>query len=385
MSKVTSVTYKDKLLIHLRDYLNRQDDDLLPEEVTQEGIARGVNMSRTHVSRVAKDLTEEGFLKENLAHVKGGGRKLKTYTLTGKGIAAADGVISQLRDIRVIKDGVEKVMHFTEILEKGLLKADVLEAIELLESNDGVLNLDALEPKVTVRMLEEGPDVTSLYGRGELLGQIDDWFTGDTPVAVLYGSKGVGASSVARRFLDSVNDRHLLWVNITERSREEIEEKMALFVERTGKDGGQGLMDVLRESRALMVIDNYHKVKDDVVDMMRELVEGFGRDHELKVIITAREGTPVYERFYHMEHVEKGTVMEFKVNTLKGEEAQKVLGGPIESEALKGIMQMTKGSPLLLTLLREGDGEGIYRESPLTKGQISLLLYLKTQTRKDNS
>ncbi len=381
MTNTTSITYREKLLIYLKDYIDCKEGVFFPKEVTQKGIANGLDMSRTHVSRVVQGLVDEGLLKEHLANVKDSERKLKTYTLTVKGIRAAEGLISHLEDtkINVVKDGENRVLSITDIKDESNGKIGLLKAIDLMESSKGILDLDALGPEDPIKMLEEGPEVESLYGRGQLLGKIDDWFRSEVPTMVLFGGRGAGTSSIARRFLDSVKDRHLLWVRTKDRYREDIMGRLKDFIENIDCCEDGDLLELLREQRALVVFDDYHNVKDDLVDMMSGLVDRLRNDDNLKIIVTAREGTPVYERFYHMEHIDKGKINELKIDTLGEEEAEKILGGPLDPEALKRIMLMTKGSPLLLNLLKEEDIEGMNEACPLTKGQIYLLMYLKDQ------
>ncbi len=378
MSDDLSLTYKKKILLYLDGYVNC-DDELLPKEITQEGIAEGVYMSRTHVSRILQGLKKGGYLDERTAHVRGRTRKLKTYTLTDKGIAAAKDVLDEIRDLKVdvIKDGERYTVPLADIENELCL----MDAIDMIESGDGVLDLDSMVPEEPVVMLDEAPDVSRIYGRNDLLSKIDDWMDRDIPTAVLYGTRGFGASSTAKRFLDSVEDRHLLWVSIHDNTKEKIEDTLREFAVAMGREPKDDIFECLKREMALIVFDGYHDVKDDIVDMFTEFVEHLDTDVNLKVIITVREGTPVYERFYHKKHVENGVVEEFKVTPLNSDDAEKLLGVELDAESLKRIMQMTKGSPLLLTMLKEDDVEGMKSVSPLTKGQISLLMFLKTQER----
>ncbi len=378
MSDKLALTYRKKILLYLNNYTCYDEDELLTVEVTQEGIARGVDMSRTHVSRILQGLNKGGYLEERSAHVKDRSRKLKTYTLTDKGIAATKDIISGIEDVEfeVIEDGKRYTARLNDIIEEKDMS--LLEAVDQIESK-GILDLDSIGPEEPVIMLDEAPDVSRLFGRGELLSNIDDWMNDEPPIAVLYGTKGFGASGTARRFLDSVDDRHILWLSINGKTDEDILSKLCEFAGSIGCDAEKRLFECLRSKKALIVIDNYYDVRDEIVDTITDFVNTVNPGDNLKVIITVREGTPVYERFYHKEHVEKGIVKEFKVPPLKSEDAKKLLNTDLDPEALKRIMQMTKGSPLLLNLLKEGDIDGMKDASPLTKGQISLLMFLKTQ------
>ncbi len=373
-----TLTYKKKILLYLDDHRHNDDVEILTVEVTQEGISEGVDMSRTHVSRILQGLKDEGLLDERTAHVKGRSRKLKTYTLTDKGINAAEKVKKEIEnfEVTVIKGGEEDIVPLSEIEdETGIC---LIDAVILIESS-GKLDLDAVGPKKQVKFLDEGPEVTHIFGRGDLLSKIDDWIQEETPVAVLHGTRGFGASSTARRFLDSIDDRHLLWLSIGGKSKEDVENIFKEFSVALGCEPEYDLFQCLKKQHGLIIVDNYYDVNDEIVDIFSDLVDALKLKDNLKVVFTVREGTPVYERFYHKEHIDKGIVKELKVPPLKCDDAKKLLGVDIDPEAFKRIMQMTKGSPLLLKLLKEDDNEGMKKASPLTKGQISLLMFLKTQ------
>ena len=98
-------------------------------------------------------------------------------------------------------------------------------------------------------------------------------------------------------------------------------------------------------------------------------------------MITGRVGTPFYQRFYQQEQIERGLVKEVKLSPLNKDDAQRIIGDEIKEDAMERIMMFTKGSPLLLKLLREGKEEELCQITPWEKEQISLLMYLKTKRK----
>lgn len=384
MTDGISLTYKKKVLLYLRDYIGVEEEDILPVDITQEGISEGVDMPRTHVSRVVQGLIEDDLLKERRSHIKGKNRKLKAYTLTQKGMKKADDIISGLSnfDIDIVKEGEEKKIPVTDVAEETNGRMGLLDVINHIESSGEAIDMRSIGEGDTVRMMEEAPVVDDLYGRGKTLESIDDWFKGEVPIAVLNGRRGFGSSSIARRYVDSVEERHVLWINIHDRSLDEIEQRIREFLESSGERQEGDLIDELKSIRPFIILDDYYDVNGEVVDFLTELTEEVEHGDEIKILVTAREGTPVYERFYQIDHIDENKVEEIDVPSLEREEAKKILGAEIEDGALKRIMLMTKGSPLLLNLLREGEEKRLREITPLSKQQISLLMFLKTQTKE---
>ncbi len=371
------LTYKKKVLLYLMDYIETGNKETYPIDVTQMGIAEAVGMRRTHVSRAVKKLIEKGYVEENLGHVRGRTRKLKVYSLKPKGVEEAKDMLNELKDfeVTVTKDGDTfscPITDLEQLTEGGL---NILRSIELLEKYCEPLDLNELGPKEYLKELSGGPEVNVLYGRSEVLSAIDDWMKEDVPVAILKGRKGLGASSIARRFLDSVEDRHLLWVNV---QKDDVQTKIREFFHSIHEDE-KDMMEFWKETPALVVLDDYYEVEDELVDFLVELVDDLNQEYSTKLLITTREGLPVYERFYHREHLKKGRVVQIDVPPLTQKEAEQILGRKLESSAMRRIMLMTKGSPQILKLLKEDRVQEIEAKSALVKEQISLLMFLKEQ------
>ncbi len=377
MGKIKALTYKEKVLIYLRDFTPLGELKVYPPEISQKGIADGVGMGRTHVSRVMRDLLESKDVKEGMEHIKGRSRKLKVYSLTGKGLEEGARIMEEIGDIevRVRKDGDEFWCSIEDIMERVDGKVRLLDVLEAMEHSSTPLNLADLGPRRIYSELSGAPKVKELYGRSEVLTRLDGWLNGDVPVAILEGRKGLGASSTARRFLDSVDDRHLLWTNVR---KEDPQKKMLEFFSQIGVKGEN--MNEIMDTRSLVVIDDYYDVDDELVDFFVELIDNMDCKSPCKFLVTTREGLPVYERFYHREHLKQGKVTEINVSPLTEEEAELILGNKIEPGALRRIMLMTKGSPRILKHLRDGKVKKIEEESALVREQISLLIFLKDQT-----
>ncbi len=381
MSGIPSLKYREKILIYLNRYYNSIDSDNSPIEVTQEGISKKIDMSRTHVSRTVRKLIEEDLLEERKSHIEDRKRKLKTYHLTHEGFLKSKELISKLSEteIKVIHNGEEKEIPLDKIHESTDGKIDTIEAINKIEDNKKILNLDEQGPLDPIIKTEDLPEVDcELYGRKNELDELSDWLESKVPVLILLGRKGFGNSSLASKFIEDIENRHILSVNISDNSGDEVLQKIQSFSEEINDH--DEFINNLKSQKCLLILDDYYEVPDKVVDFLSELMGSLEKDENLKILINAREGTPVYERFYTMKDIKDGKVKEFSLSPLNKEDAQKVIGAPIEEGSLRRIMQFTKGSPLLLKLLREDEKERLEEVSPLSKEQISLLMFLKTKT-----
>ncbi|MCD6461287.1 MAG: winged helix-turn-helix domain-containing protein, partial [Thermoplasmata archaeon] len=83
------LTARERILIHLLNYIHLENEYTLPLPVTQPGISGELSIQRPYVSMVLKAMREEGLVVEKTAHITGVQRKRKAYLLTPQGIEAA--------------------------------------------------------------------------------------------------------------------------------------------------------------------------------------------------------------------------------------------------------------------------------------------------------
>ncbi len=382
MTDPSSLTYKQKILLYLRDYQHQQEREEKQEDITQEGISQNIGISRTHLSRVLNSLTEQNLIEEKLAPVVGHDRKMKTYSLTSQGLTVSNKILDELSKISIdlIEGDEKRTVDLSRVEEKTDGKLDLLRCISILEDKDDQ-RIDLRERGIIepVKMVEDLPDLKEFYGREKELEKMERWIESDNSVLVVLGRKGHGASTLTAKFIQGLEERHVLWINLEGTSKDKVKTRISNFLEKVG-DEADKIIDELTSRKAVVVFDDYYELESDVVSFLNEFSERIEESDPLKMIVTGREGTPVYERFYLKEHVEKGVVKELKLSPLGKEEAEKILEENIEDDALDRIMMFTKGSPLLLKLLREGNKEKLFELTPWGEEQISLLMYLKTET-----
>ena len=83
---------QERILLHLRDYIDHADKVEVPFALSQMGIANAVAIARSNVPRAIAGMREQGHLIERQAHVTGVSRKRKAYFLTEEGANIANDI-----------------------------------------------------------------------------------------------------------------------------------------------------------------------------------------------------------------------------------------------------------------------------------------------------
>ena len=92
---MTSLSVKQKALIFLYKYRTYDKSDIYntPWELTQDGVAGAVGVSRAHASIVLNQLKEEGNVEERITHIRNGKTKRKSYFITPSGMEEGEMII----------------------------------------------------------------------------------------------------------------------------------------------------------------------------------------------------------------------------------------------------------------------------------------------------
>ena len=87
---MTKLTIAERIVLHLSRYGMQCDDGYnIPWDLTQDGIAASLRITRAHSSIELKKLRESGKVDERQGHIKGGKVRRKSYTLTPVGLEEA--------------------------------------------------------------------------------------------------------------------------------------------------------------------------------------------------------------------------------------------------------------------------------------------------------
>jgi tetratricopeptide (TPR) repeat protein len=98
----SAVTIGERILLHLSQFSKFSDSFDAPQDVSQDGIAEALRISRAHAAIELKKLKEFEEVSERLSHIRHGPTKRKVYFLTDKGESRA----KNLKDY-VAREGIE--------------------------------------------------------------------------------------------------------------------------------------------------------------------------------------------------------------------------------------------------------------------------------------
>ena len=108
-----SLTVGERIIIHLYQYSKFIDTYEVPIDISQDGIAAALRISRAHAALELKKLKDSKLVSERLSHIKKGRTKRKVYFLTLNGEARSKEIhffakdndidLTQFQDIRKCK------------------------------------------------------------------------------------------------------------------------------------------------------------------------------------------------------------------------------------------------------------------------------------------
>ncbi len=143
MADKVRVTVKEKILIHLLVFTKYKDKFEVPQQVSQDGMAKSVGVRRSHIASALKGLRQDGFVEEVKARFQDQERRKNAYFLTFEGQAEAQRIKEALLEKKVAfisKDGSEHHITVSELKEHIPEKRSILEILDHV-SDDGTFDV----------------------------------------------------------------------------------------------------------------------------------------------------------------------------------------------------------------------------------------------------
>ncbi len=377
MPETGQLSVNDRVLLHLSRFATDIPPEGYPPDATQAGIAIAVGISRTHVPRAVRGLINDGLVNETTARVKGHERRMNVYVVTAEGLASADRLWRSLHEhaFNVLTDG-KTVSIPGKDLESMVGKRRAVAAVS--QMRDGMVQLEERR-RNPIRDLAEAPAVGPFHGREAELKVMDDFMDSDSEILVVLGNKGFGTTALTRKFVDGLDEEDVLWLSLEPKpGADRIRSRITEFGKKIDPKVKE-FPEALALDNEVIVFDDYFSASEDVVELFSSLV---GSDKDSKIIVSARQETPAYNWFYQKEHVDSGVVRELRIKGLDDQSAKRLLGNDkIETDALKRIMMITRGQPMVLRMLKEGDVKGLKENTVFTAEEIRYLLFLKDKNQ----
>lgn len=334
------LTAAERVLLHLHDFWNAREPI---REATQEGIAAGTGVLRSHVPRALQALVAHGEIAESSGRIRGRGRKVKLYRLTEPGMRRARTLLDDVLERVVMTDaGRSTVRKVAEA--HGLRTAEVVACV----GTDDTFLRPA--PPTDAR--------AGLVGREAELGVVRAWYAGPCPVLVVYGARGIGKTALVHEFLRGTGVK-ASWVDLAPEGNPPPtppEEALA--------------------RRGLFVVDGYAEASEATVEWLSALVAAASRRPPGRLVVVCQDSTPSYCRFHSRREIEAGVVREVRLRGLSLEAVKTLLGrSDLDAEAVQRVYLLTKGCPTCITRIRAGDADGLRQHARFTRAEIELLLF----------
>ncbi len=408
------LTINERILLHLLGNSKFKDRREAPFSVTQKGIAKAVNIRWNHVPRAMAKLKKMGYVFEVTSHIEAKTRKQKVYFLTDEGSLSAKNQREKISNWEVfLKDQSGQIIKLKLSEVNSALKTNFsslklylcLSEDNIIEAKDLLLGAKEEAPKKGLKTFYVSGEISwpeELIGRESELKNLKDWIDSDEHrTIVIYGSIGIGKSSLMAEVLQIYKDKKdIFWYQMPENdSQKNLLIQFSKFLSELGRadlssylsahetielDKVMNIIEkALMNKEVIVAFDNYFKVSEEIVDFFSALSDLAAKNEGIKIMITARETTPFYCRFYDKRDVHEKKIVELTVKGLDVEGCRRLLGTPdIDDDALRKIFLMTRGHPLTINLIKRGDVNNLKRIKGFSRQEASLLLYLKGVEKK---
>ncbi|MDD1770927.1 MAG: hypothetical protein LUO79_07565 [Methanomassiliicoccales archaeon] len=366
---------RDRAILHLYGLRGEQIRDQPSDASTQEGIASALGLNRTHVTRTLTPLVQAGLMEQEKGRVTGKERRLIYYRLTPAGLERAAEIIKELTPdtIDVIDDRGRRTVGFRELLTQ---RPD----IPPLGIADAIGGEMRLPPASRVVISNATLGVSEFIDREEQLQAASQFMESSSTVLAIFASYGYGSSTFLKRIATSLWDGHLFWHDLEkDPSSEGLRAALSVFAHRLGLEGEPKRV---REVGALLCFDNYHAVSQEVVDVLYDLNRSL-KGGKARLAVAIRGETPSYNRFYLKQDVTDGTVVEVTFHRFGERDSRRLLGLDVSDETFQQIYLMTRGQPLALALLRDGDEAALKKIRPNEEARF--MMYLRGRAVQESN
>ncbi len=313
------LTAQEGILLHLLDFNRYRDDDILPESVTQPGIARILDTKRSYISFVLSQMLKRKMITFKLSRVEGGRRKKKVYFLDDEGLSASREIRTLLsrENISCRRGGKE----FRGDLE-DVSKATGLSLVSLTVITDPERTVD-IDQWFTERTSinnsyksPQGPPFSENFtGRLEEISAIHSWIRSRSGLALVKGIAGTGKTSLVGKVIAKCQQPDLSFLYLTvcpPGDGSTLINDLAIRMDRIGRSS---LSNLLKEkgsitlselesnleqessrSPFLLILDDVHNLttinkESRILDVLLKIA-----DENLKVLLISRESIDVDPR-----------------------------------------------------------------------------------------
>jgi|GEM_PF-1644827 len=389
-----SITVKERILLHLSEFTNLENERLFPNHVTQLGMANLLNIRQGHISRAVKELEDKAMVVGRQGYVQGASGRRKVYLITYKGLVDARNIKDRLLSNEVLfrdekgnishvklEDAYEEIrkhvqIRFSDFITLFVITSDEVVSIEsarkFVEDNRLGRAYDEKKGVSYVDFSGSAPRPKHFHGRSEEIAQIKNWIAAGLGVNVIIGMAGIGKSAFAWRVMKEYeNKKNIFWYQFHKWSTlRHMLFSLADFMDQMGINDLKSYLEsreidisevveilkkTLNGTDTLLVLDDFHETTDKIIDFFSALVSCVHEISKFSVVITSRKPVPIYDRRDVSVRKVVGEIY------LKGLDIQSVseiirerhgLEKVFDDEEIRKIYDITEGHPLFLELIK---------------------------------
>ncbi len=377
---------QERILLHLRDYIDHADKVEVPFALSQMGIANAVAIARSNVPRAIAGMREQGHLIERQAHVTGVSRKRKAYFLTEEGANIANDIWAKVstQPVRLVHpDGRSETLELAQALEATELPLRHVDFLRYLDDTGtvdlSILSAELIErdlskhiEKQLVTSLNDLPRIRRFFGREAEIDSMVALLEGHSSSILIPGIAGIGKTALAGKLLERfTHQRNLLYHRcqdwegsraffeatsewLSALGHNDLSDYLAVTPVPQASMTVNLIVEGLRDSPALIVIDDLHKVGDEtLISALRALT--------LRIPELDNAGLVMFSRSFRMvvpEADSSGRIVTL-VMPLEGldqESSRQILTAMpnLEMTQFLHIYTLSRGHPLVLELINRG-------------------------------
>ena len=353
---MTGITVGERVLVHLSTFSRYADAYEYPGDVTQDGIAGALGISRAHAALELKRLKDAGKIEERVAHVAKARTRRKVYVLAPSGFEIARRMREHAKARRVVvmeADGGREVSGAEAIESLRRLGVRESEAYERVLTFD-VIELLRAEPPPPARAPK-----ADFFGREDELRTVRAWLASeDAPVAVVVGVAGIGKSTLVVRALEAEtrptftrrvyahDDAHGLLASFADAFASHGRRRLKAIISRAGYDPVDALAVLRQDLEGFVVaIDDLH-ASPATEGLLRSLLEA---PPKAKVLVASRTRPAFYDRASAVRH----RILELDLGGLSEAAARELLASrrsSLSEDDVVRVVRATQGHPLALVL-----------------------------------
>ena len=370
----TLLTVKERVFLHLLFQQRFVMDSDAPKSVTQEGVAKAVEVGRNNVAKVLAEMMKEGTVETYTRHVKGLPSVRKVYFLSVKGLEKAKAIKQELESATV--DIIDLQGQRTQD-EIGRLGNYLPKRYDLLELVNGIVqgSIDCRsfhenrmrEERRYVDFTDKKPAVRAFYGREREMGILSGLLTSETKrMVVINGIPGIGKTTLLAKFAQMVREStNVFWYKVHEWANlKALLRPLAEFLSQMGRRNLEWYLNQteaplvgeathiletdLKDVSVLLIFDDVHKADPSVLEFLGALLTIMEGMEHVRAVCTARE----LPTFYSRAAVFQGLVVELNLEGLDRESSVQMMRSRGLSQAdVEEVFRVTSGHPLFLELI----------------------------------